>query len=480
MPLWTASEAAAATGGCVKSNWVANGVSIDTRTLDPGDLFVALTDARDGHDFVAAAFERGAAAALVSRVPDDIGPNSPLLVVEDVLPALERLAFEARSRSRAKAIGVTGSVGKTSTKEMLRSALSRQGRVHAAERSFNNHWGVPLTLARLPKEADYAVIEIGMNRPGEIAPLARLADLDLALVTTVAPAHLEAFGSIEGIAREKASIFEGLKAGGAALFNGELGVTTILRSAAERIGVTGRDFGFGPERFCQLVEVQVTATATVARARVGKAPLMFMLSVPGRHFALNALATLGVAELLGLDLALAAHDLSSWQPPEGRGTHERLLLDPISDGTSFELIDDAFNANPASMEAALDALAVTQPIDGVGRIRRGRRIAVLGDMLELGQDQERLHAELADCPSMQSLDVVHCVGPRMRTLYDCLPHQMRGSWAETAAELAKSANGLVDAGDVLLVKGSKGSGVSLVVDAVRELGCPMPDNERQA
>ena len=477
MPLWTATEAAAATGGHLNTDWMADGVSIDTRTLEPGDLFVALKDARDGHDFVAAAFERGAAAALVSRVPEGIEANSPLLVVDDVLPALERLASKARSRSRAKAIGVTGSVGKTSTKEMLRSALSRQGRVHAAEKSFNNHWGVPLTLARLPREADFAVIEIGMNHPGEIAPLARLAALDLALVTAVAPAHLEAFDGIEGIAREKASIFEGLETGGVALFNGELAVTPILSSAAERIGVTQRDFGFGLERYCQLVEVQVTAEATVARARIGETSFMFMLSVPGRHFALNALATLGAAELLGLDLALAAQDLSSWRPPEGRGTRERLLLDSLSDEASFELIDDAFNANPASMEAALDALAVSQPIEGVGRIRRGRRIAVLGDMLELGEDQDRLHAELADCPSMRSLDVVHCVGPRMRTLYDCLPPEMRGSWAESAAELAKSANVLVDAGDVLLVKGSKGSRVSLVVDAVRELGRPM--NERE-
>ncbi len=480
MPLWTADEAAAATGGLATSDWKADGVSIDTRTLKPGDLFVALKDVRDGHDFVAEAFERGAAAALVSRVPEGVQENSPFLIADDVLPALERLASAARSRSRAKVIGITGSAGKTSTKEMFRTALSRQSRVNAAEKSFNNHWGVPLTLARLPQDAEFAVIEIGMNHPGEIAPLARLARPDLALITTVAPAHLEAFGNIEGIAHEKASIFEGLGNEGLALFNGDLDVTPVLSAAAAGAGVKSYEFGFGPELFCQLVEVQVTANSTTARARIGKTPVVFKLSVPGRHFALNSAAVLSAVALFGLDLAIAAQDLSGWQPPEGRGTRERLLLDPVDGMESFELIDDAFNANPASMEAALETLAAAQPVNGAVGRAGGRRIAVLGDMLELGPDQDKLHAELVDRPSMRSIDIVHCVGPRMRALYDCLPMEMRGRWTATAAELANSARGLVDAGDVLLVKGSKGSRVSLVVDAVRKLGQQVPGNERQA
>ncbi len=476
-PLWKAREVATATGGRMTSDWRASGVSIDTRTLEAGDLFVALKDVRDGHEFVAAAFERGAAAAMVSRVPEDVPANAPLVVVDDVLPALERVAVAARSRSRAKVLGVTGSVGKTSTKEMLRTVLSRQGRVHAAEKSFNNHWGVPLTLARLPPDADFAVIEIGMNHPGEIAPLARLARLDLALITTVAPAHLEAFGSIEGIADEKASIFEGLVPDGIAVINGELDVTPVLSAAAVRAGAKLHEFGFGSERFCQLVDVQVTTAATTARARIGKTSVMFKLSVPGRHFALNAVAVLGAVELLGLDLALAAQDFGIWQPPEGRGTRERLLLDPVDDSASFELIDDAFNANPASMEAALEALAAAQPTERVGCRGGGRRIAIFGDMLELGPDENRLHAELADCPSMRFVNVVHCVGPRMRALYDRLPREMRGRWAETATELVKLAPDLVNVGDVLLVKGSKGSRVSLIVDAIRGLGHPLTGNE---
>jgi len=479
-PLWTATEAIAAAGGHTTSDWRATGVSIDSRTLEPGDLFVALTDVRDGHDFVARAFEAGAAAALVSRVLEDVPADSPLLIVDAVLPALRRLAAAARRRSDARIIGITGSVGKTSTKEMLRAVLSRQGRVHAAERSFNNHWGVPLTLARLPQDAEYAVIEIGTSHPGEVAPLARLAHLNLALVTTVAPAHLEAFGSIEGIAREKASIFEGLKAGGVALFHGELEVTPVLAAAAARVGARCYDFGHGTNRFCQLVDLQVTAEVTVARARIGDRPVLFKLPVPGRHFALNALMVLGAVDLLDLDLACATQALGNWRPPEGRGTHERLSLDPGDAAVSFELIDDAFNANPVSMVAALEALAAARPVDGIGQGGRGRRIAVLGDMLELGPDEHRLHAELVDCPSIQSIDVVHCVGPRMRTLYDRLPRAMRGRWVETAVELANSVRGLVDAGDVLLVKGSKGSKVSLVGDAVRGLGQPMPGNERQA
>ncbi len=478
-PLWKAEEAVAATGGHTTCGWQASGVSIDTRTLKSGDLFVALRDNRDGHEFVAAAFELGAVAALVDHIPEDVPTNAPLLVVDEVLPALERLGSAARSRSRATVIGVTGSVGKTSTKEMLRTVLSRQGRVHAAENSFNNHWGVPLTLARLPLDADFAVIEIGMNHPGEIAPLARLARLDIALITTVAAAHLEAFGSVEGIAREKASMLEGLERGGAALFNGDLDVTPILRDAADRAGAKCCEFGFGAEFYCQLIDVRLTAEITVARIRIGQTPLVLKLAILGRHFAVNASAVLGAVGLLGLDLALAAQDLARWRPPEGRGTRERFFLDPVDDGDWFELIDDAFNANPASMEAALDTLAATQPNNGTGRTGRGRRIAVLGDMLELGPEEDRLHAMLADCPSIGLVNVVHCVGRRMRALYDRLPRETRGQWTETAPELAKSASGLVNAGDILLVKGSKGSRVSLVVDAIRQLGHPPVISERQ-
>jgi UDP-N-acetylmuramoyl-tripeptide--D-alanyl-D-alanine ligase len=477
--LWTSEDAAKATGGRVTRAWQAGGVSIDTRTIQRGDLFVALKDVRDGHDFVAQALEKGAAAALVARVPEGVSPNAPLLVVSDVLQALAALGAAARARTRAKVVGVTGSVGKTSTKEMLRAILSGQGATHAAEASYNNHWGVPLTLARMPVDTRFAVIEIGMNHPGEIAPLARLADLDVAMVTTVAPAHLEAFDSVEGIAREKASIFEGLRPGGVAVLNADIGTADILAAAAARLGARAVRFGTGPEADWRLIEALPSETATVCRATHNGAPLLFKVSSPGRHFALNALGALAVAEALGADPMIAAHDLGRWMPPAGRGQRERIVLDIVEE-TYVDLIDDAFNANPASMAAALDVLIAAKPTDGIGRVGGGRRIAVLGDMLELGPTEAALHAEIARHPGLAAVSTIHCVGPRMKALHAALPRSQRGEWAETAVELAARVRTLVDAGDILLVKGSKGSKVSLVVDALRKMGQGTPPTEGSA
>jgi len=468
--LWTAAEVAAATGGRATRDFAATGVSIDSRSLAPGDLFVALTDRRDGHDFVAAALAAGASGALVSRRPEGVAEDAPLVIVADVLAALTALGAAGRARAGAKVIAVTGSVGKTSTKEMLRAALAGQGRVHAAEASFNNHWGVPLTLARLPATADFAVIEIGMNRPGEIAPLSRLARPHVALITTVAAAHLEAFDDLAGIAREKAAIYEGLEPGGTAILPTGLDVTPILAAAAARHSARQVTFGTGAGDDWRLLAAEVVGGGTAARARHGRETLLYKVQSPGRHFAMNALAVLAVAEAAGADPAVAALDLGQWRPPAGRGQRETVVLDTVEDGVAFDLIDDAFNANPASMAAALEVLAGAGPRDGIGRISAGRRIAILGDMLELGPTEAELHRALAALPAMQAVATVHCVGPRMRGLWQALPQARRGQWHETAEALAARAHTLVDAGDVVLVKGSKGSRVSLVVDALRKLG----------
>jgi len=358
----------------------------------------------------------------------------------------------------------------------LRTVLERQGKGHAAEASYNNHWGVPLTLARMPVDADFAIIEIGMNHPGEIAPLARMAQLDVAMITTVAAAHLEAFENIEGIAREKAAIFEGLVAGGNALLPGDLDVSPILAEAAEKSAAVRHEFGAADQKY-RLGDVQLLNDTTVVRAQIRDIPILFKLMVAGRHFATNAVAVLAAADLIGADTALAAQDLSLWVPPAGRGTREVRLLDPIMQELSFELIDDAFNANPTSMVAALEVLAAATPRDGVGRIEKGRRIAVLGDMLELGPDEIQMHSDIADLPNLAHLDVIHCVGPRMRSLFDRLPADAQGGWSETATELSGQANILIDAGDVVLVKGSKGSKVSLVVDALRKLSHPLASTD---
>ncbi|MGB3278128.1 MAG: UDP-N-acetylmuramoyl-tripeptide--D-alanyl-D-alanine ligase [Pseudorhodobacter sp.] len=475
-PLWTAQDATTATGGQTACDWQATGVSIDTRSLQKGDLFIALKDIRDGHDFVAQALDKGAAAALVSHIPEGVSPDAPLLVVPDVLRALEDLGRFARARSKARVIGVTGSVGKTSTKEMLRAGFSGQTTVHAAEASYNNHWGVPLTLARLPQDAKLAIIEIGMNHPGEIAPLARLARPHVAIITTVAPAHLEAFENLDAIAREKAAILDGLEQDGTAILPADLGVTPILTAKASLAGVTTVLFGSHAQADYRLTDVQITEFATIVRARHAGEDMLFKLATPGRHFAANALAVLAASDVLGFDRAITSTDLGRWAPPAGRGTRETIMLD-MAEGHSFGLIDDAFNANPASTAAALDLLAACQPTNRVGRITKGRRIAILGDMLELGPSEDALHAAIADHPALAEVTLVHCVGPRMRALHSALPKAKRGHWVETATELLPKAANLVDAGDIVLVKGSKGIKVSLMVDALRKLGQPVGENQ---
>ena len=461
--LWTRHDAVQATRGeAIGPDWAATGVSIDTRTLRPGDLFVALQDVRDGHDFVGAALEKGAAAALVSRKPEGVSPDAPLLIVDDVLGALEKMGRAARVRTDAQVIAVTGSAGKTSTKEMLLHVLEKQGRTHAAEASYNNHWGVPLTLARMPEDTEFAVIEIGMNHRGEIAPLAKLARPHIAIVTTVAEAHLEAFNSVDEIAVEKASIFQGLEPDGIAIFNADVETAPILNAEAKVYAA--RRIGFGERADANLHAERVTlsADASVVKGRFDGRTFLMKVGAPGRHFAMNALAVFGAVKLAGADPDIAAIDIGSWHAPEGRGLRQRVQIDPVEDKT-VDVIDDAFNANPVSMAAAFDVLVAVDPGPG------GRRLAILGDMLELGADEDELHAKLAMHPAMADVDEVHCAGTRMRAMYDALPSEKQGLWSETAEGLASAAHKLVTAGDVVLVKGSKGSRISLVVKAIKAL-----------
>ncbi|MFQ1699762.1 UDP-N-acetylmuramoyl-tripeptide--D-alanyl-D-alanine ligase [Loktanella agnita] len=473
MSLWTAQDAVAATGGKTTCDWQANGVSIDTRSIQPGDLFVALTDIRDGHDFVAQALDKGAAAALVSRRPDGVAADAPLLIVPDVLKGLEALGIAARARTNAHIAAITGSVGKTSTKEMLRIVLKKQGNCHAAEASYNNHWGVPLTLARMPADTDYAIIEIGMSNPGEIAPLSRMARPHVAMVTTVAAAHLAAFDNLAGIATEKAAIMDGLEPGGIAVLNSDIETSAILQKYAAQTGATPILFGTTAADWA-ITDVRLSGDVTVISASGDGQDYLFKLAVPGRHFASNAVGVLAVVNALGGDPVAAALDIVEWVPPAGRGTREVIMIDPFNENEKLDLIDDAFNANPTSLAASLEVIAASTPIDNVGQIIKGRRIAILGDMLELGPDAVQMHRDMAENPHLQSLDLIHCAGPLMHHLWQALPERQRGQWAEQASDLSPQISRLVDAGDAVLVKGSKGSKVSLVVDAIRKLGHPRP------
>jgi UDP-N-acetylmuramoyl-tripeptide--D-alanyl-D-alanine ligase len=461
MPLWTKDEIVAATGARpLGQPRDATGVSIDTRTLAAGDLFFAIKgDVHDGHAFVRAALEKGAAAAVVSQEKAaELEGAGPLLVVPDVLDAMVRLGRSARARSQASIVAVTGSVGKTGTKEAMRLALARLGPTHAAVASYNNHWGVPLTLARMPRDAAYGVFEIGMNHAGEIEPLARMVRPHVAVITTVEPVHIEFFRSISAIADAKGEIFAGLEPGGVAVLNRdnphfERVRAHALASAAGRI-VT---FGEGERADVRAERIILKADVSVVEARILGQPLVYRVGAPGRHVAMNSLGVLAAIKALGGDLALAALALAELKPPVGRG--ECTVLDA---GGAFTLVDESFNANPASMRAALANLRTMDPRP------RGRRIAVLGDMLELGPDGPALHRELAPAVAESRADLVFAAGPLMANLVEALPPERRGGYAGTAAELEAAVLANVRAGDVVMVKGSKGILVSRIVKALKE------------
>lgn len=466
MTLWTAAEAAEAAGGRAIGDWSVNGISIDTRTIAEGDLFVALKAARDGHDFVAQALEKGAGAALVSRIPEGVSEDAPLLLVEDVQTGLEALGRASRARSTAKVVAVTGSVGKTSTKEMLARMLSDQGRTHAAVASYNNHWGVPLTLARMPRDTEFAVIEIGMNHPGEIAPLARQARPHVAMVTTVAAVHLEAFEDVAGIAREKAAIMEGLEPGGLAVLNADIAEAPVLEAEAARMGAAAVWFGEKAREY-KLLSAAIEGEETVAHADVNGRAMELHIQSLGAHFAMNALGALACVEALGADVEQAAQSLALWSPVKGRGQRESIAVP----GGSITLLDDSYNANPTSMAAALAVLAATPG--------EGRRVAYVGDMKELGPDEVPLHAGLAALEAVQGIDKIHCIGPLMKALHAALPGDKRGAWYATSAQALPDLAGQIAGSDVVLAKGSLSMALARIVDGIREMGhaAPASDNK---
>jgi len=469
--LWTADEAAVATGGTATGWDRVGGVSIDTREIGPGEMFVALAgENRDGHAFVADALAKGAGCAMVTHRPEGVGADAPLLIVRDTLEGLQALGVAARARSDATVIAVTGSLGKTTVKEMLRAMLAAQGATHAAARSFNNHWGVPLTLARMPRAADWAVIEIGMNHAGEITPLTRLARPDVALVTTVAPVHLENFADVAGIADAKAEIFAGLEPGGTAVLPADN--EWHDRLAAQTGGAAQLTFGEGEGADLRLTGVTLGPETTVLRLSIRGEAALARIAAPGRHLALNATAALAAALAAGADPARAIIGLGAWRPAEGRGARETVSLGPSGIDGAVILIDESYNASPDSVRAALAVLAAAPVEHDIGRISKGRRIAFLGDMRELGPEEAALHAGLADAPEMADIDRVHCCGPLMRALHDALPAERRGQWLEDSAALAARVPRLVDAGDVCMVKGSNASRMGRVVAAIRALGRP--------
>jgi len=455
-PLWTSQEIAAATGGKLAGKpFAATGVSIDTRTLEAGDLFVALGGVRDGHEFVEQAFAKGAAGVIASRTV-----FGTAVMVEDTLAALERLGAAARDRApQVRRGAVTGSVGKTSVTQAVAAGLKLAGRWHSSVKSYNNHIGVPLTLARMPRDTERAVFEIGMNHADEIRPLTRMVQPHAALVTTVGPVHTENFADGEaGVARAKAEVFEGLRSGGIAVLNADNRWFELLKAEAGKAGAEVRTFGTGEGCDARLIDFQAVGDHAVVQARFHGKGLDFPILQTGQHWGLNAMAVLLMLEALAVDLDDSLAALGSFEPLEGRGAEKTVSVK----GGAFTLIDESYNANPISMASAIATLG--------GRKTAGRRIVALTDMLELGAEGPRFHAALAEPLAAAKVDLVFCAGPLMKSLYDALPSTRRGGYAESAAEIAPQVARAAEPGDLVMVKGSNGSKAGLIAQALVALG----------
>ena len=451
-PLWTAAELQDATGGTMRVPFDATGISIDTRTLQPGDLFIALQAETDGHAHTAAALAKGAAGILVHDAAA-IPQGAPALLVSDTLAALTALGHAARTRFTGNLVAVTGSVGKTTTKEMLRTVLSAFGPTHASPASYNNHWGVPLTLARIPHGAHFCVTEIGMNTAGEILPLARLAAPHVAVVTTIGTAHIGRLGTLDAIAHEKSDLLRGLVPGGIAILPASGDGMAILRTAAP-----GPTLTFGPAGDIHATTTGLGPTSTLIEAEVRGTPVHVRLDAPGAHMVSNALATLAVAAALNLDPQTAAAALEGFTPGAGRGQQHRVM------GGTVLLLDESYNASAPAVRAALAVLA---------RLPARRHIAVLGDMLELGDHAEAEHMGLSSGVA-QAADLVYACGPLTQALFERLPERIQGAHAPNAAALAPIVAAALRPGDAVLVKGSLGSRMKLVVDAINRVTATPP------
>ena len=457
-PLWTALDIAAATGGRIDGGaFDVHGITYNSREIAPGDLFLALKGERDGHDFATAAFAAGASGALVERPVE----GGPCIVVPDTLKALEMLGVAARDRAPQVLRGaVTGSVGKTSVTQAIKAGLDLAGPAHASIKSYNNHIGVPLTLSRMPANIERAVFEIGMNAPGEIGPLSKMVQPHAACVTTVGPVHIEGFIDGEtGVAREKATIFQGLGPGGVAVINGDNVWVDMLREAALRQGARIAQFGSGPGQDARLLDFVPGPDGARVTAEIWGRTHAFSLKQTGFHWGLNSLAVILMLDALEVPVETAFAALAEFQPLAGRGETRQVRVN----GGAFTLIDESYNANPLSMRAGFMSLGA-KPVTG-----GGRRIVVLTDMLELGDQATALHAGLAATIEAAGLDLVHAAGPQMRHLYEALPPSRRGIWAKTAADLAAQASTLAGPGDIVMVKGSNGSKASLVAKAIAAL-----------
>lgn len=446
--LWSAKEAALATQGEALCDWTVTGLSIDTRSLCAGDLFIPLKDTRDGHDFIDAAYAAGARAVISEKPMSD----KPALIVKDSLRALDDLAIAARLRSHAVRIAVTGSVGKTSVKEALATVFSAFGETHKSQKSFNNHWGVPLTLASMPEDTQYGIFETGMNHAGELSSLSKLVVPNIALITTIAGAHLSNFESVDAIADAKSEVMDGMEAGGTVILNADNEYTPRLAEKAQKLGLKVLTFGHG-DCDVSIVTAKAHAGGSNTRLRIHYQQYDVTLSVPGEHWFSNAAACMAVAYAAGLDLRKAAMAMRKITPLAGRGE----TFETVLEGKTFTVIDESYNANPTSMRAAIAMLAQAE----------GRKIAILGDMGELGKTELELHAGLSEPLTEAGVDRVIVSGECMRALRGALPQKMRAPWCQDVEASLAALRQELQEGDTILIKGSNAANLGKLVTILK-------------
>ena len=462
--LWKSEDVAEATRGYSEKKWVASGIAIDSRKVKKGDLFFAMPGTRyDGHNFLDNAFQKGAVASLVSD-KKLINKKGSYLFVSDVPRALNDLALAARKRSRAKVIAITGSVGKTGTKEMLRLALSVCGKVHASEESLNNHVGVPLSLSRLPKDADYSILELGMNHKGEIEKLSKLVCPDIAIITSIEIAHIKFFDSILEIAKAKSEIFLGLKKSGAAIINKDSEGYDLLNLVLKENDIKNIiTFGINQGADIRLIDQNVIENSSIIKAIFKNKVLEWEMPIRGEHWVKNSLIVLAVTKILNENPEHVLKGLLNFKVPEGRGNIHKISFE----FGNIVLINDSYNANPASMISGIKKLCLISKI--------GRKVAVLGDMKELGEMSYYYHKKIADTLLKSEIDLVFTIGDLMKDLFLSLPEKIRGLHNEDVNNLFINLFSKLRANDTILIKGSNSMSMQSIVKKIIERGNKIDD-----
>ena len=468
--IFSAEELHSIVGGKLFENdWLVSGISIDSRTIQKNDLFIALKAKRDGNDFIVSAIENGAKAAIINKIPKDLPKNFPFILVNNSVEALYSIAKYSRKKYKGRVIAITGSVGKTSTKDILTKMLSTFGVTHSSQKSFNNHLGVPLTLANIPKNADYVICEIGMNSKGEIEPLSKLVAPDVAVITNISAAHLASFKNLREIAYEKASICFGLKKNGLLIFSVDNKFYELVNNFVKERKLKSVTFGDNENAEISIKNISHLKNKSYGSLLIkNKVFTNFSIGALGSHQLKNCLAALAVILSYDLSLEKALKELKDWVPRDGRGNFLDVNLKYKLKNIRIRVIDESYNSNPTSLNASLEILKLVQ----FDTKKSSRKIAILGDMLELGVKEKEFHRDIANNSNIFSFDTIHCVGSLMKELYLELPQEKKGLLVSNPSDLLSHILINAEDRDIYLIKGSNSIGLSFIANKLYKLNNP--------